>query len=370
MRILHLISSGGMYGAESVILNLSHALNAVSHSSVIGVFANASNPNLQLYERAMAEGVETHLVPCQGQVDRAAIAKIRELTAQVGADVVHAHGYKADLYAYFAVNGRVPLVSTCHNWVDDDLKTRVYGVADRFALRRYGRVVAVSDAVRDRLLKAGVPKEKVRLIRNGINLRPYTDAVSSLRAELGDDLIIGVIARLSQEKGVDIFLQAAPLVLAEMPEAKFVVVGDGPDRDKLVALIEELKISGSVSMVGRRDDMPSVYASLDVMVSPSRLEGLPMAILEGMASRRALVATAVGAVPTVVEDGLTGMLVPAEDAPALAKAIVGLLRDPERRQQLGAAARKLMEEEFSAERMAEDYLRVYAEAMDARGMSR
>ena len=95
-----------------------------------------------------------------------------------------------------------------------------------------------------------------------------------------------------------------------------------------------------------------------------------MAVLEGMATRRALVATAVGAVPTVVEDGRTGVLVPVEDVPALAGAIVRLLRDPEQRERLGAAARKLMEEEFSAERMAEDYLRVYAEAMDARGMSR
>lgn len=260
MKVLHLISSGGMYGAESVILNLSHALNAGQHRSMIGVFANASNPNLQLHERAMAEGIESHLVPCRGQMDRAAIARVRELASQVGADVVHAHGYKADLYAYFAVNGRVPLVSTCHNWLDDGLKDRLYGVADRFVLRRYGRVVAVSDAVRDRLLKAGVREKKVRLIRNGINLRPYTDAVPSLRMELADGPIVGVIARLSQEKGVDVFLRAVPVVLSEVPETSFVVVGDGPDRDNLVALIAELGIGRSVSMLGRRDDMPSVYA--------------------------------------------------------------------------------------------------------------
>ena len=120
-------------------------------------------------------------------------------------------------------------------------------------------------------------------------------------------------------------------------------------------------------MLGRRDDMPSVYASLDVMVSSSRLAGLPIAILEGMASGRALVATAVGAVPTVVADDRTGVLVGAEGERALESAIVGLLRDPARRERLGAAARRLMEDEFSAERMAEDYLRVYAEAIDTRG---
>lgn len=368
MKVMHLISSGGMYGAESVILNLSHALNAGPHQSVIASFANASNPNLQLHERAVAEGIESHLVPCRGQVDRAAIAKVRALAAQVGADVIHAHGYKADLYAYFAANGKVPLVSTCHTWYDNDLAARVYGAVDRFVLRTYARVVAVSDEVRQRLLKAGVREEKIRLIRNGIDLSPFCGALPSLGRELGTSgPIAGLIGRLAPEKGVDVFLRAVPLVLTEVPGVRFVVVGDGPDRDKLVALIVELGIGGSVSMLGRRDDIPSVYASLDVMVSSSRLEGLPIAILEGMASGRALVATAVGAVPTVVADDRTGVLVGAEDERALASAIVGLLRDPARRERLGAAARRLMEDEFSAERMAEDYLRVYAEAIDTRG---
>ena len=123
---------------------------------------------------------------------------------------------------------------------------------------------------------------------------------------------------------------AAAKVLVELPSTKFVVVGEGPDRDKLESLIDELKIRKSVSMLGRRDDMPSVYASLDIMVSASRQEGLPMAILEGMASSLPLVATAVGEVPTVVLDGHTGVLVPPEDASLLASAIVKLLRDSDR----------------------------------------
>jgi glycosyltransferase involved in cell wall biosynthesis len=116
-------------------------------------------------------------------------------------------------------------------------------------------------------------------------------------------------------------------------------------------------------MLGRREEMASVYASLDVMVSSSRQEGLPIAVLEGMASGLALVATAVGAVPTVVEDGRTGVLVPAENAELLATGIADLLRDPAKRRRLGDAARRLMEEEYSAARMTEDYLRVYEEAI-------
>jgi glycosyltransferase involved in cell wall biosynthesis len=111
--------------------------------------------------------------------------------------------------------------------------------------------------------------------------------------------------------------------------------------------------------------MPALYASLDIMVSASRIEGLPIAILEGMASRLPLVATAVGEVPTVIQDGHTGVLAPAEDPESLAAAIIELLRDPAKRERLGFAARQLVEDEFSAERMTAEYLRVYENAIAA-----
>ena len=365
MKVLHIISSGGMYGAEAVILNMSRVLNEAGHQSVLGVFSNFSKLNLQLHERALKEGIESHLIPCKGQIDRSAVARIRELVRQAKVDVVHAHGYKADIYVYFALRGtRAPYVSTCHNWIEDNPLVAFYGVADRLVLRKYARVVAVSYEVKQRLLKAGVPDSRICLVENGIDLRPYKGAAASLRVEMGlSALIVGLVGRLSREKGVDIFLRAAARVLTEVPEARFVVVGEGPDRDKLESLIDELGIRLSVDLLGRRDDMPGVYASLDVMVSSSRQEGLPMAILEGMASRLPLVATAVGEVPVVVVDGVTGLLVAAEDVEGLAGAILKLLRDRGLRERLGGAGRQLVEEKYSAARMAADYLKVYEAAI-------
>jgi glycosyltransferase involved in cell wall biosynthesis len=368
MRVLHIISSSGMYGAEAVILNMSRVLNSGAHCSMLGVFSNSSNPNLQLHERAAEEGIESHLILCKGQIDRSAIANIRELAARTGADVVHAHGFKADIYVYLALRGTgIPFVSTCHTWYDNDVFVYCYGVVDRLALRKFARVVAVSEEVKGRLLKAGVRAEVISLIRNGIELQPFEDAVPALRRGFASDdtLIVGLIGRLSWEKGVDIFLRAVARVLVEFPGARFVVVGEGPDKDKLEQLVDELKIRESVSMLGRRDDMPSVYASLDVMVSASRQEGLPMAILEGMASSLPLVAAGVGELPTVVLDGRTGVLVPAGDPDSLATKIVDLLRDRAMRERLGAAARRRVEEEYSAARMTNDYLCVYAEAIEA-----
>jgi glycosyltransferase involved in cell wall biosynthesis len=365
VKILHIISSGGMYGAEAVILNMSRMLNEGAHSSILGVFSNTTNPNLQLHEAAAREGIESHLIPCQGQVDRTAIASIRELASRTKADVVHAHGYKADMYVYFAFRrSRIPFVSTCHNWIDNDLTVSLYGMADRFVLRNYAAVVAVSAEVKQRLLKAGVRENKIHLVQNGIDLRKFDNASPSLanRSSSERSPIVGLVGRLGHEKGVDIFLRAAALALVDYPSAKFVIAGDGPDLEKLNLLIDELKIRDSVSMLGRRDDMPSVYASLDILVSSSRLEGLPMTILEGMASRLPLIATPVGDVPTVVLDGRTGILVPSENAEALSARIVDLLRHPEERERLGAAARKLIEDEFSATRMTTDYLFVYENA--------
>lgn len=363
MKILHIISSGGMYGAEAVILNLSRALNESSHTSVLGVFSNSSNPNLQLHEAAIKEGIESHLIPCSGQFDRGVTARIRKLAVRTGADVVHAHGYKADVYVYFALRGtKTPFVSTCHNWIKSGFLVSLYGITDRLVLRSYAGVIAVSEEVKARLLKAGVRLEKIHLIRNGIDLRPFRRATPSLHLaadDQGDVTTIGWIGRLSSEKGADVFLHAAARVLAEHPSTRFIMTGDGPDLAILTTLIDELNIGGSVSMIGRREDMPGVYASLDIMVSSSRQEGLPMAILEGMASGLPLVATAVGDVPIVVLNSRTGILVPSEDVELLAAAMVKLIQNPVLRECLGDAARKLIEDEFSAERMTADYLRVY-----------
>ena len=366
MKILQIISSGGMYGAEAVILNISHSLEDGPHRSIVGVFLNSSNPNLQLHERAVSEAIESHLIPCKGQFDWNAVVRIRELATQTGADVVHAHGYKADVYAYFALRrSGIPLVSTCHTWYDVDDRDHWYGVVDRFILRGYKSIVAVGEDPRQYLLRAGVSAGKIRMVRNGIDLRPFDRASAVVKEELDwhSNDVVGLVGRLSVEKGVDIFLRAAARVLTQLPDVKFVVAGDGPDRAELDALIGKLGIGGSVRMLGRRDDMPSIYASLDVMVSASRREGLPIALLEGMASRLPIIATQIGEIPTVIQNGRTGVLVPANDPELLAAAIIELLRDPAKRERFGSAARQLVEEEYSAERMTADYLRVYEEVV-------
>lgn len=371
MRVLHVISSSGMYGAEAVILTLARTLAEGPHTCALGVFDNAANPNRQLYDAARAAGIETYLIPCAGQIDRTTINAIRTVAASTGAELVHAHGYKADIYCFLALRRRnVPLVSTCHTWYDTDRMVTLYGKLDRFVLRSFTSVVAVSNEVRERLLAAGVNANRIHVVRNGIDVRPFADALPSLRDGLPPDaLLVGLIGRLAWEKGVDIYLAAASRVLAEFPAARFVIVGEGPDRAALEAKCNALGLHSAISFVGRRDDMPSVYASLDLMVSASRQEGLPIALLEGMASGLPVVATAVGEVPTVIRNKSIGLLVPPEDPDALANAILTLLRDPGRRIQLSAAARELIAADYSADRMAADYACIYEQALASKARS-
>ena len=368
MKILHLISSGGMYGAEAVILNLSAEFNAIEReTSLLGVFAHNPDQVPALHEAATRAGVHSELVPCRGQLDLSVAGRLRKLAKDCGADVVHAHGYKADIYAFLAFRGdrRPALVSTCHTWYDNDRAVRMYGAADRWVLRHFDEVIAVSVEVENRLLMAGIARQKVRLIRNGVDVQRFA-AVAQRRVYRSfgvAPLRIGLVGRLAPEKGVDLFLRAAAQVCSQEPEVEFVVAGDGPERAALKALIRELGLERSAFLAGQQESMVEFYASLDVLVSASRQEGLPIALLEGMASGLPLVATAVGAVPSLVVDGETGLLVEAGSPELLSQAMLRLLPEVRARERSGRAGRDRVLAEFSAQRMAAEYLTVYQHAL-------
>ena len=364
MRVLHLISSGGMYGAEAVILNLSHALRREGDESVIGSFGNAG---LQLHERALAEGLPSMEIRCGGQFSPQTMRAIHEAVATHRVELVHSHGYKADVYAWAALRGSgMALVSTCHTWYDNDVAVRVYGALDRWVLRRFSRVVAVSAEVEERLRRSGISAQRVRRIRNGIDLQPFAGVAGSRGTEPAvAGRTAGLVGRLAPEKGVDVFLEAAAIVSRALPEVRFVVAGDGPERSRLEAQRRDLGLVDRLQLPGHADSMVAVYAAMDLLVSASRQEGLPIALLEGMASGLPVVGTAVGDVSALVAAGETGLLVAADDASALAEAMLRVLRDDGLRTAMGRNARALVARDFSVDRMTSEYREVYREAIAA-----
>jgi glycosyltransferase involved in cell wall biosynthesis len=360
MKVLHLDSSSGYYGKEAVIINLCSALEALGCSTEIGAFLNSHAPNDEVVARAQQRGLSAGPIACRGRIDFRAVRAIRDRIVEQQIDLVHSHDYKASLYGYLAARwaGR-PAFATCHLWYYSSLADRVYGAIDRAMLRYFDGIVAVSPHIADVLRAAWIPQRKISVIANGIDLAPFLeveDATSS--REFGNEPTIGIVGRLTHQKGHAILFEAVPAVLAKFPAADFVIVGEGSDRAQLDAQAQKLGITGNVHFAGYRADMPAVYSALDLMVMPSLDEGLPMTLLEGMAAKRAWIASAVGAVPEVIQHGQNGVLIKPGSVTELQDAIILLLQDKARRQQIAENARR-SSISFSAERMARNYLEFY-----------
>ncbi len=254
------------------------------------------------------------------------------------------------------------LVATIHS-------SRIRSNEDQQILRELtphmDRLIAVSKAIEHKLVDEGRTSVPVTLIYNGVDLQRYDhqEPCCTLPEEYGMEpgsQIVGVVARLEPEKGHPTLLEAWPQVLRAVPDAYLLVVGEGSRRDALEAQARELRIAHRVVFTGRRDDVPAVTAALDVAVLPSYREAQGLTILEAMALSRPVVASNVGGIPEMIEDGVTGLLVPPHDPDALAAAIVRLLRDHSYADILARAGHDLVHDRFCIElmvRRGRDHLR-------------
>jgi glycosyltransferase involved in cell wall biosynthesis len=286
-----------------------------------------------------------------GRYERA----LTRLVADLRPAVVHAHLFASAAAAVRAVRHLpVPLVVTEHTegpWQDRQARA-VSGVVYRHA----DRVVALSSAIRDLLVTGyGVAPERVEV------LLPTAAAPPAGGGPTPDPgrPVVGLVGRLVPEQGVDVFLRAAALVSAVVPQARFLVVGDGPLRPDLEHRAAVLGLADAVTFTGYRCDAPNVLAGLDVLAVPSRSDGSPLVVCEAMAAGVPVVASRVGGLPDLVEDGGSGLLVRPGEAEDLARALVSLLLDPEAARRLGARGRRLAASR-SHERLVDRMTQLYA----------
>jgi len=382
MNVLQLISSSGFFGADNVLIELSKELQHTDFSPIIGVFENAQNPHLEVAEEAKREGFPVTIFPCNGRLDFRTILLIRRFLEQQQINIIHTHGYKSNLYALAAsLSKKASLVTTCHNWLGDDPKMRFYARLDKFFLSRFDRIIAVSDSVKQDILNHNISPKKVLAIHNGIEIDRFDNKENEngLRRGLGIDencKVIGTVGRLSEEKGHIHLLKASEKVLKEYPKVVFLIVGDGPLRRHLEAksceLATELISSGTgcsktpLIFTGVRSDMPAIYSLMDVFVLPSLTEGLPMVLLEAMASMLPVVATRVGDVPAVVKDNETGLLIEPGDEKGIKESLVYLLKNPEIARDMGEMGCKKVKEHYSSKKMAREYIDIYNEALESK----
>lgn len=371
MRILQLISTIGFYGAESVVCSLARQLRAQGHETTVCILTRRERYDDTIVAKCRDEGIPAFAVNCSGRLDWKAVRSLRRLISAQEIDLVHAHNYKSNLYAWMATRGTgIPLVATCHNWTGSTASLRFYASLDRIVLRGFARIVAVSPGVREKLREAGIAEQRVSIIRNGIDVEVFRAAKAAYPRETDSQITIGSVCRLVREKGVADLLHAAKSLLKRHRDLRFLIAGDGPDRGEFEALTAYLGITSKVSFLGFQSDMPAFYASIDIFTLPSYNEGLPVSALEAMAAGHAVVASRVGALPEVIDESC-GSLVTAGDREALGRSLENLIDHPELIKEQGANGRLRVGQRFDAREMARQYAEVYESALQTtRGSGR
>jgi glycosyltransferase involved in cell wall biosynthesis len=356
IRVHALIDTLGVGGAEIMLAEFAAVAPLGGIELTVGVLKDVGDAHAgarlrQAGIEPLAVGIPPHLGP-------AAFRAVRRQLAELRPDLVHTHLGYADLLGGPAARSLgIPTVATlhAHAW-PGDRRERVKLRAMRLARRASAaRVIAVSDSARAAYLASGADRPgRVVVVRNGIAGSALPGAGRALRAELGigpDELVVAMVSSLRPEKAHDVAVAAAGRLLASIPELRLLVVGDGPLRAEVARAAAAL--GERALLTGYRADVMAVLDAADVLLHPSRHDALPTTIIEAMAASTPVVATRVGGIAELVEDGVSGVLLPAPPAaPQVAAALGELLRDPQRRRRLGAAGRARFEQEFTAERWA------------------
>ena len=362
-----LIDALGWGGAETLLADFvagaREANMDISVAHLHGLTASAG--------RLRELGIEPVRVPIDSLLGRSDRRALREHLAQVGPDLLHTHlGYSDLLGGLAARSLGIPSVSTIHieDWSGERrerLKLRLMAMARRHCAQR---VIAVSESARRAYLQQGWDRpERVVAVHNGIIDRTSLGAGARVRHELGiadDELVLAMVSVLRPEKGHRIAAAAMKLLLGRFDRLRLLILGEGPERAEIERLVSDL--GDRAILAGHRDDVLAVLDAVDVLIHPSRTDAFPTTLLEAMAAGVPSVATAVGGIPEILDDGETGLLIPPPPDPEmLAAATARLLDDRQLRMRIGARGRERFAERFTVDRWLERLMPVYESALEA-----
>jgi glycosyltransferase involved in cell wall biosynthesis len=357
MFSLHIDTARTWRGGQNQVLLTVLGMRALGHRAMLVAHAEG-----ELRQRAR-EGLELIALAPRTEMDLSAAWRLSRLIKQLGPDVVHAHDPHGVAMAALALSmstqlAKPPLVAARR--VDFHLKGNALS---RWKYRQVDCFICASEAVRRMLVADGVPAARAVTVHEGIDLG-HVDAAPA--ADLHADLwlphgspIVGNVAALVPHKGQRHLIEAAAIVVTRVPDARFVIAGEGELRPVLERQIKEHHLEKHVFLAGFRPDILSVHKGFDIFVMSSVTEGLGTSLLDAMACGKPIVATTAGGMPEVVEDGATGLVVPPRDHQAMAAAIVKLLTSPDLRARMGAAGLARVRARFSVERMVQDTLEIY-----------
>ncbi len=365
LRILQVSHDLNIGGLQRVVLDLAHAQRRLGHDAHICSLRGAG----PLSAEAAAKGIPVHAMPWpEHGVDRWMFFKVRKLLRSGKFDVIHTHNTQAFLDGGLAalLARTKTRIHTDHARSFPDLKK--YMLAEKALSLGYDKVVAVSaHTLRNLAEYEGIAESRMTVIPNGINGEAYRAARRAadrqgLRRQAGLDRfshVFGLGVRLEDQKGIAYLLSAMPEILRAFPAAGLAVAGNGSLLESLRSQAVALGVDKNVVFLGALPNLIEFYCLLDFFVLPSLWEGMPLCILEAMCLGLPVIASAVGGVPELLTQGKDGLLVPARDPDALAKAILTVLGDAGLALSMGEAAAQRFDTRFDFMRMAEDYLELY-----------
>ncbi len=361
-KVLHLRSTGELLGAERVILELAKYLPKFNYQPIIGIPVEKNQALPEFVSAAKQLGYEVVTFPISTAFDISAIKAIKKYVQENQIDIIHSHGYREDFYAIFA-RTTAKLVATNHLWKRTSLRLRLYAALDARLLKRFNSIIAVSEPVQQDMLQCKIPADNINVIPNGIDAAAFSKQVdiSATRKSLNipeDAIIIGTLSSLSKEKGLEYIIKASAETLQKITNIHLLLVGDGPEREQLQALVQKLSLSDSVTFAGRRSDINDVLGAMDIFALPSLNEGLPMALLEAMASEKAVIATRVGDVEKVIT-AESGIVIAPANVAQLSSALIKLASDQSIRKELGYQAKIRIQQNFSSLAMARANAAIY-----------
>jgi glycosyltransferase involved in cell wall biosynthesis len=359
--IVHVLSSFHLGGQERVVLDLATAQRA--HGDDVLVVSIAPPPEGPIAAELRAAGVRAETLAKRPSFDPSLPVRLALRLARERVDIVHTHNPQALIYGALAgrlVGARV--VHTKHG-INPDRTRRLW--LRRAAARLVDAYVVVTPALA-RIATHECDPDRVHVVANGIDMSvfaPRPDVRNASRRELGlpeDAWVVGTVGRLAPEKDQATLVKAVAPLLGE--GRYLVIVGDGPERDALHAVIRDANVDRYVRMTGVRSDVARLLSAFDAFALPSRTEGLPLVLLEAMASELPVVASSVGGIPDLVAAGVTGVLVPPSDVPALRAALLMLAGNPAFAHKMGRAARQQVLARHSVDVMAKAYRHLYQAA--------
>ncbi len=370
VNILHIIDSGGLYGAEMVLLTLAAGQKDMGCRPVVASIGSRGEKTKPLEARAQRQGIEIIPFRFRNGPNVLGAWEILRYAHARRIQVLHAHGYKADILLGFIPKKlrRLPVVSTVHGWtgIEPFSKIRLYECLDGLSLRHMDAVSVVNENMLNHPRLKNLPQEMVYVIRNGIpNLdvnKPLPDDEITEFSRQGFTIVS--IGRLSKEKGHEYLLQALSLLLTKGVDARLLIIGEGHERFHLEEIVRRLDLATRVMLPGYRQDAWRYLARCNVFVLSSLTEGLPITLLEAMQMGIPVVATAVGGIPSLIKTPDTGILVPPRSPHNLAESIADIYNDNITASQMAQMARKFVYRECSVGRMCQSYMELYLKVLN------